>query len=102
MAWSKLVSMELSDEDKLDFAAPAEGLPEGPDFPWGLRLSLSHRELEKLGLEADCAIGDTIDLRCFAKVTSVSRTDGPNGPEDRVELQITEMAAENEDDEEAG
>jgi len=93
-----MVSMELDDDDKLDLAAPVELSGTQPDYPWGLRLCLTHRELGKLGLEADCSVGDTLVIRCCARVMSVSRTDGPMGPEDRVELQITDMACEGEDD----
>jgi hypothetical protein len=71
-----------------------------PDYPCGLRICLTHRELEKLGLEADCQIGDVIDLRAFATVTSVSQNDYGNGPECRVELQIEKLAVEDERTEE--
>lgn len=98
MAWSRMTSLELTDEDKLDTACPP-ALESVPDYPWGTRITLTHRELEKLGLECDCNIGDVIDLRCFARVTGVNRTETAMGPEDRVELQITDMAIENEMDE---
>src|SRR6202043_1059137 len=80
MAWSRMTSMEMDDDDKLDSACPA-ALESVPDYPWGLRISLTHRELEKLGLEADCDIGDVIDLRAFARVCSVSSNETSMGPE---------------------
>jgi hypothetical protein len=97
MAWSAMKDMELSDEDKLDMmvgAIPCAG--DQPDYPYGLRISLTERELEKLGLKPDCDIGDIIDLRAFAEVTSVSteRRDGKDTA--RVELQIQRLALENE------
>lgn len=99
MAWSKLVDLELDDEDKIDegLPVPVGVKPKGPDYPWGLRISLTHRELKKLGLKPDCDIGDMIDMRCFAVVTSIS-TDENRGsePSCRVELQIQKMAVENE------
>jgi hypothetical protein len=96
MASGKLVDMELDDEDKLDLAIPAAR----PNYPWGLRICLTHKELAKLGLEADCEVGDYLDLRCFATVTSVSKTDdAASGPCCRVELQIEKMSVENENDE---
>ena len=95
MGWKNgMVDMELDDEDKID--APT---PKKPDYPYGLRICLTHKELEKLGLEADCAIGDSVDLRALAEVTSVSKNDYGDGPECRVELQIKKLAVENEDDE---
>jgi hypothetical protein len=103
MAWSKLVSMELTDDEKLDImACQPVALKDAPEYPWGLQIELSNRELEKLGLEADCSVGDIIDLRCFARVVGVNRTETAMGPEDRVSLQITDMATENESDEEPG
>jgi len=94
MAWSKLVDMELDDEDQLDLAVAA--IPEKPRYPYGLRICLTEKELEKLGLEADCEIGDMIDLRAFAVVTSCSVNQTEHGSECRVELQIRQMKVENE------
>jgi len=99
--WSRFVSMELDDEDKIDLAI-GPGIEAQPDYPYGLRICLTSRELDKLGLEDDCEIGDMLDLRCFARVTSISKTDGPAGPGCRIELQITDIAAENEMDEGPG
>jgi hypothetical protein len=94
MAWSKLVDLEMTDEEKLDTMMP---MPmERPDYPCGLRLCLTESELEKMELDDDCNVGDMIDLRAFAVVTSVSKNDGPNGPCCRIELQIQKMAVENE------
>ena len=98
MAWSKLVDMEMDDDEKLDRAIPE--MPLAPDYPWGLRISLTEKELEKLGLDADCDIGDMIDLRAFAVVTSVSKNKSTEGADScRVELQIEKMAVESEDEE---
>jgi len=95
MGWTKLVSMELADEDKLDAVQPIP-MPDKPDFPYGLRISLTDKELTKLGVEADCEIGDYIDLRAFARVTSVSANETGDGKCCRVELQIEQLALENE------
>lgn len=101
MAWSKLVSMELSDEQKLDTATPIPVKSEDmPQYPYGLRICLSQDELEKLDLEADCEVGDVIDLRAFARVTSVSKNQMSDGSQQcRVELQIEQLAVENESSE---
>lgn len=94
MAWSKLVDLEYDDEDQMDMAVPA--IAEKPRYPWGLRISLSEKELEKLGLDADCDIGDVIDLRAFAVVTSCSKNETESGSCCRIELQIQKLAVENE------
>ena len=97
--WSKLVDMELDDESKIDFVGPIP-MSSKPDYPYGLRISLTENELEKLGLEADCDVGDMIDMRCFGTVTSVSLNDGDGGKSCRIEIQIEKMAVENEMNEE--
>ena len=79
--------------------------PSAPTYPYGLCLALSEDELEKLGLDGDLPkVGMMIHLVAMAKVTSVSQneretTDGGKKNCCRVELQITHLATENEDDE---
>lgn len=90
MARPKLVSMAT------DEAEPMPEMPMGPEFPYGLRICLTDAELSKLEMSGDCEIGDMIDLRCFARVTSVSKNEGQDGPTCRVELQIENMSCENE------
>lgn len=102
MAWSKMVDMEMDDEDALDTVCPIP-MPERPRYPYGLRICLTDKELAKLGLEADCDIGDVIDLRAFAVVTSCSQNKTEGGEDEcRVELQIEKLAIENETTEEPG
>ena len=90
MGWGQLTDMELDDEDQLDTIMP---MPmDRPRYPCGLRICLGAAELKKLGLEADCNVGDMVDLRAFATVTCVHSEDGVS----RVELQIEKIALENE------
>ena len=97
--WSKqLTSMELDDEEKFDAPQPIK-MSSKPDFPYGLRVCLSEKELTKLGLGADCDVGDGIRLRAFGKVTSVSTNDYGKGTESRVEIQIERLAVEPDEDE---
>ena len=99
MAWSKLIDMEMDDEDQLDCVCPMP-MPEKARYPYGLRICLTHNELAKLGLDANCEIGDMIDIRAFACVTSVSINKTESGKEEcRVELQIEKMAVEDEESE---
>lgn len=97
MGFTKFADMSMDDEDILDTccAMPELPKPKGPQYPYGLRICLNSPELNKLGIEGDCDVGDMIDLRAFAEVTSISK-DGDNC---RVELQIQKLALENEDDE---
>jgi hypothetical protein len=98
MAWSKLIDMEMDDEDSLDCVCPIP-MSDRPRYPYGLRICLTHSELNKLGLDADCNVGDMVDLRCFAEVTSVSKNQTERGDECRVELQIEKMSVEPEAEE---
>lgn len=98
MPWSRLIDMELNDDDQIDLAS----IMANPVYPPGLRICLCGPQLEKLGLDTDCEVGDMIDLRAFATVTNVTK-DKFNS---RVELQIEKLAVENEmtesNDEEEG
>lgn len=102
-----LVSMELADDHKVDSTisyADAAGVPkkETPDYPYGLRISLTEKELEKLRLDcSDCATGDLVYFRACARVISKSQTEHEElGKQERVELQIEDM--EIDDGEESG
>lgn len=90
-----MVSMELTDDEKTDMMMPCLS-SDRPDYPWGLRIRLTEKELEKMDIKPDCEVGEVIDLRAFAVVTSVSteQRDGKNSA--CVELQIERLAIENE------
>jgi hypothetical protein len=90
MRWSALTDMELDDEAVFDMPMPSTG--DKPRYPCGLRICLTDQELKKLDLEADCEIGDMIDMRAFGTVTSVHKEDGCC----RVEIQIERIALEDE------
>lgn len=92
-------SMELDDEDKIDFCAPIP-MPDKPDFPYGLRITLSEKEMAKLGLDpSDAVVGGICHGHFLARVTSVSAEENSSGPRCRVELQIEDLAIESEDQE---
>ena len=76
-----------------------EPMMQQPDYPYGLCLCLTQNELDKLDLEDDCEVGDMVHLFCMAKVTSVSKREVNGEPDCRIELQITHIACEDEDDE---
>ena len=101
MPWSKLTDMAMTPEDEADYGVP-EAISGGdrPTYPYGLRICLSDAELEKLGVKADCDVGDLVDMRCFGTVTSVSKNQRSDGTScNRVEIQIEKIACENEMDE---
>lgn len=93
------VDMALSPSDQKDCAMPCPPAGDTPVYPWGLSISLSQDELDKLDLADDCCPGDHVLLHCLAKVTSVSKNDTAEGCKTRVEMQITAIAAEDDDSE---
>jgi hypothetical protein len=99
--WGKgLVDMARSTEEKISAIEESMPVPtQAADYPWGLRLSLDEADLEKLGLDASCEVGDTLHFVGMAAVTSVSKNEFNGTHSCRVELQVQRMAVENEDEE---
>lgn len=101
--FKRMVSMIRTPEEKAkdmaDCMPSAFTCADVPDVPYGLRISLGNEELAKLELPADCQIGDILHAVIMARVTSVSSNDTGKGPQNRIELSITDMAVENESEE---
>ena len=94
-----MVSMELDDEDKLDAIMPIP-MDNKPDFPYGLRICLTEKELDKLELDhSDAIVGGMVHGHFMAKITSVSMTETDGEKCCRVELQIEDLSIESEDEE---
>lgn len=91
----QMVDMARTPEDMARSMMPGMG----SQYPYGLSISLTHNELAKLGLEADCEVGDMLHLFAMAKVTSVSNNATETSQDCRIELQITHLSVENEDEE---
>lgn len=92
----KLVDLEMDDEATLD--APMPIAAERQTYPYGLRICLTEKECEKLGLDPhECEKGHYLTFKAMACVTSCSCTDGEYGHSDRVELQIEKMSVVDED-----
>jgi hypothetical protein len=97
-----MASMELDDEEKLDFCAP---MPcERPEFPYGLRISLTDAEFKKLKCDpSDAEVGGICHGHFLARVTSVSQNKNGDGEQCwRVEMQIEDLDIESEDLENKG
>ena len=89
-------------KEQTAIASPIE--PKVPVYPYGLCISLSQDELDKLDLDPDCEVGDIVHLMAMAKVTSRSEnemetSDGKKEKCCRIELQITHLSVEDENDE---
>ena len=94
-----MTSMELDDEDKLDTAMPI-AMPDRPDFPFGLKICLTEKEFEKLGLDyKDAVVGGICHGHFLARITSVSCEQRDGKECCRCELQIEDLSIESEDEE---
>jgi hypothetical protein len=93
---SKTHDQKAEEEEKHSLPIAIEN-----DYPYGLCVSLNTQTLENLEVDHDDMpeVGDMIHLMAMAKVTSVRMTDSEHGPERCIELQITHLALEDEDDE---
>lgn len=93
-----MVDMRRTAEEAQDAMSPAMSCV--PEYPYGLCISLSNDELAKLDLDtSDVEAGDMVHLFCMAKVTSINKRDTTDGVDTRIEMQITHIACEDEDDE---
>lgn len=101
MVFRAMTSMELDDEDKMDALTPI-AMPEKPDFPYGLRICLTEKELEKLGIDhTEAFVGGMVHGFFMARVTSVSCEQREGKDCCRLELQIEDLGLESEDEENA-
>jgi hypothetical protein len=91
---------DMKTDRKDDDSAPSSP---ANDYPYGLSIRLTEKELEKLGLDDDVEAGDFLHGQFMAKVMSVShhsysREDG-NEKGCCIELQIVAMGVEDENTE---
>ena len=95
-----MTDMAKSEEDVAKDSSPL--MMSENKYPYGLRISLSQDDLEKLGVDhADFEIGDVFPLDILAKVVSKSANETEGGEENCcVSLQITHISAEEEETDE--
>lgn len=84
--------------------APSDAKRTAPVYPYGLCVSLDEEVLGKLGIKELPDVGETVHFAALARVTSASESEhetegGEKQKRCRVELQITNLALESEDDE---
>lgn len=86
-----MVDMSRSPEEMVE---GIEHIP--PTIPYGLCISLTHDELEKLGLDDNCDVGDILHMVCMARAKSVSKNESGC----RIEMEIFDIEVlENENEE---
>lgn len=97
----QMTNMELDEDEKAEAVAPISA--DRPCYPYGLRISLTEKEFEKLGLDHSVAeVGGTVHGHFMGRVTSVSNDKKEDGECCRVEIQIEDLDIESEDAENAG
>jgi hypothetical protein len=102
----KMVDLALSEEERADFGVPCalQSDDAGPIYPYGMKVCFHRAEMDKLGLEDDCDVGDIVYLRVMGTVTSVSSNKRGDGTKDStIEVQIEKVSVleprPNDDDE---
>jgi len=93
----KMVSMERTPVEMAEASNPTYNIPK---YSYGLSLCFDQETLDKLDLDtSDVEVGDLLHLFAMAEVTSVSKNDTGNGEKCRVELTLTHVGLEDENNE---
>lgn len=89
--------MTPKESEDLYFPTPSDQ----PAYPYGLSIRLTGPELDKLQIPyEDLCTGDMIHMHCMGIITSKSDSQRMSGEDSCcVEIQITHISAENEDEE---
>jgi hypothetical protein len=100
----KLKSMELTKKEAKESDSPrlVGEKKSGPSYPYGLRITLEDKAIEKLGLSSLPKVGSTLTLSAKVEVTAASVREGENGKQRDLTLQITDLAIEDEGSFDAG
>lgn len=88
---TRFVDMARTAKEMTESTSPIGSFMNSPLYDYGLTLCFSNETLEKLHLNDDVEVGDMLDIRAMAKVTSVSKNDTGDGEKCRVELQLTHI-----------
>ena len=97
----KLTNMKMSKRDKKRmFGVPTVAGSSGPDYPWGLSISLDNAALKKLNVDELPEAGEECMIHAVGKVTRVSESANEKSTDRSIEIQITKLALVDHDDEE--
>lgn len=86
-----MVSMKNTKKQRKDNESPISSGGSGPDYPYGLSVSLEKESLDKLGMKTLPDVGDTFTMTAKVKVTSVNQSASEDGDHRSASLQITDM-----------
>ena len=89
-----MVSMKMSAEEAKDYTSCTMD-SKGPEYPYGLCISLNEEALAKLGITELPPVGAAFMIHAHAKVESTSAHSDSAGEEERsMSLQITDLGLE--------
>lgn len=90
-----MVNMKLTKEKREPKGETALTNSEGPEYPYGLSISLDNDGLEKIGIKEMPELGKTMILHAKVEVTNISENQNQREkPHRSLVLQITDMAIE--------
>ena len=95
----KMDKKEMKETDPIPMETSGS---KGPQFPWGLQVTLEDASLKKMDIKlSDYKVGDMVELYAQCKITRLSETahEGDKNPNRTMELQITDMCLESADEE---
>lgn len=92
----ELPSLKLTKKERTS-DAPEVAVPsdkyEGPEYPYGLEISLEKDCLEKLGMDIDdFSVGNKTEMVCVGEITRTHESAGKHQDNASVSIQITNMA----------
>lgn len=95
----KMVDMKMDKQEKKDMNGPqvvGTSAPDGPDYPYGLEVSLEDPALKKMGVDMSMhKVGDEVVLHAKCKITRMSQSETNGGDKNRtMGLQITDMCVD--------
>ena len=64
----------------------------GPEYPWGLSITLEGEQLDKLGMSIEnLSVGDKVDINAVARINSLNMREDMDDDYESVGLQIIKM-----------
>lgn len=97
-----LIDMKHSPKEREEESEEAKE-QKGPEYPWGLKITLGEDELEKLGLGENPKSGEEFEIHAKGFVCEERESSSDDYGDDRsVTIQLTSVGLEPEEEEEDG
>jgi hypothetical protein len=89
---AKLTDMKLPKKSKKELEAKYSITADQPKYPYGLKLSFSNDEFEKIPTLAKLKKGEAVTITARATVTETREVDRQSGKDQSCEIQIEQIA----------